>query len=120
MSEELTAEQIEELRGALLMLHEDLAKQLSSSKEGARPVDLDAPIGRVSRMDAIQQQSMRVANRSAALLRQRQVTAAIERCEEGEYGECQGCGEPVEYRRLKANPEAPFCLGCQSSREKPR
>ncbi len=40
--------------------------------------------------------------------------------EQGDYGDCVECGDPVGYARLKARPEAPFCIGCQSQRETPR
>lgn len=113
----LADDQLEELRADLQALRADLAQQLSAVTEAARPVDLDEPIGRVSRMDAMQQQSMAKANRAAAELRARQVEAALRRLDEDEYGPCQGCGEEVGYRRLKARPEAPFCLACQAQRE---
>jgi len=113
----LSAEQIDELHRDLLALREDLTHLLALSAEGARPVDLEEPIGRVSRMDAMQQQSMLQANRNAAQLRLQQVGAALARFREEEYGFCQSCGEDVGYPRLKARPETPFCLACQSQHE---
>jgi len=117
-SEELGPEQLETLRAALLQLRGELAQMLSSSKKAAEPVDLDEPIGRLSRMDAMQQQKMLAANRQAARVRQRQVDVALARFDDGEYGDCLECGEPVGARRLLANPETPFCLVCQTAREK--
>ncbi len=113
----LAQDQLDELRADLEGLRTDLARQLATVRDAARPVDLDEPIGRVSRMDAMQQQSMAKANRAAAELRARQVEAALRRLDEDEYGACQACGEEVGYARLKARPEAPFCLGCQAQRE---
>ncbi len=116
----LSDEELAGLRADLLALVDGLAQQLSQSKEGSKPVDLDEPIGRLSRVDAMQQQSMVVANRRAAQLRQRQARAALERLDDGEYGDCQECGDPIEYRRLEARPETPLCLACQSARERTR
>ncbi len=116
----LSPDQIEELHQNLLALREELRTLLSLSSEGVRPVDLDEPIGRLSRMDAMQQQSMLQANRRAAQLRQQQVEAALQRLREEEYGECLECGEPIGQPRLTARPEAPLCLGCQGLREKRR
>lgn len=118
--EELTTDQLEALRQNLCSLGEDLARLLAVTKDASAPVDLDEPMGRLSRMDAMQQQKMLAANRTAARLRQQQVAAALERMERDEYGECQSCGEAIGYPRLEANPEAPFCLGCQSAREAER
>jgi DnaK suppressor protein len=116
----LSSEDLDSLRGALLATREELAALLRATAEDAKPVDLDEPIGRLSRMDAMQQQSMAAANRRSAMLRQRQVEAALTRLEDGEFGDCQSCGEEIEAQRLFATPEAPFCLGCQSRREQPR
>jgi DnaK suppressor protein len=101
---------------------EDLARDLQESLEGsaraARPVELDqAAVGRVSRIDAIQQQKMLEANRQAQKMRLGLVRAALLRAEEDEYGECKGCGESIGYKRLKARPESAFCIECQAARE---
>ncbi len=115
--DELSQAQREELQEDLLALRDALAAQLQTADEAAKPVDLDQPIGRVSRIDAIAQQSMAQANRHAAQLRARQVEAARLRMEEDEYGDCVSCGALIGFPRLKARPEAPLCLGCQSQQE---
>jgi DnaK suppressor protein len=42
----------------------------------------------------------------------RVILAALERIENGTYGACDGCGEPISEARLKAIPEATRCLSC--------
>jgi len=115
--EPLTSEQCEELRQLLLALREELQELLKSSEDGAKPVDLDQPIGRLSRMDAMQQQSMVQANRRAAGQRATQVERALRRLEEGEYGLCAECDEDIGLARLKARPETAFCINCQNKHE---
>jgi DnaK suppressor protein len=105
-------------RRALEKLWGELTALVTAATEGSRPVDLDEPIGRISRVDAMQQQKMVAVNRQAAQQRRRQVEAALARIEAGEYGECQSCGEEINLRRLAAQPEASLCLDCQSRREK--
>ena len=114
---ELTAEQIDELHQVLLSERDRLEELLRLSKEGARPVDLGEPIGRLTRMDAIQQQEMTKANRSSYETKLRQVRAALDLHGKDEYGFCRLCEEQIGYPRLKARPEAPFCLSCQDARE---
>ena len=46
-----------------------------------------------------------------------EVEAALERLEEGEFGICQGCGEPIPPRRLEALPWARFCVSCAERRQ---
>ena len=114
---ELTRQQLEELHRALLSLRRELQQLLADSTDGARPVSLDEPIGRLSRMDAMQQQSMVQANRRTAQTRLTRVEAALRRYAHDEYGLCVECEEDIGYARLKAQPEAPFCIDCQSHRE---
>jgi DnaK suppressor protein len=114
----IESERIEELRRVLVGLRDELTALVGATAEGVKPVDLGEPIGRISRVDAMQQQKMLAENRRAAQLRRRQVEAALDRIEAGEYGECQGCGEEIELRRLGARPEAALCLECQSRRER--
>ena len=114
----LTREQRSELVNDLEDLSLGLQETLEGSARAARPVELDQPaIGRVSRIDAIQQQKMLEANRQAQQVRLGLVRAALRRAEEDEYGDCKGCGESIGYKRLKARPESVFCIECQAARE---
>jgi DnaK suppressor protein len=114
---ELTEQQQTELHQALLDLRMELQQLLENSSDGAQPVSLDEPIGRLSRMDAMQQQSMVQANRRTAQTRLTRIEAALRRHDVDEYGLCVGCEENIGYARLKAQPETPFCIDCQSKRE---
>lgn len=48
----------------------------------------------------------------------KEIMAALARIDQGEYGFCQGCHEEIDPRRLRQIPEAPYCLGCQRTKEK--
>lgn len=47
-----------------------------------------------------------------------QIVGALERLQDDEYGECAECGELINPRRLKAQPTARLCIGCQEERER--
>ncbi len=113
--DELTPEQIEELRSALQERQAELQHFLEVTLEGTRPVDLQEPIGRLTRMDAIQQQKMTAANRRSNEVRLQQVTMALEAIARDGYGPCRNCEEPIGHRRLRARPEAPYCIDCQDA-----
>ncbi len=113
--EELTDAQVAELRARLEEAAEEADRGLSASSDDAKPVDLGLAIGRVSRIDALQQQQMAMARRNRVRLQRQQIRAALMRCDEGTYGECVACGDPIGYARLSARPEAPLCLECQSA-----
>ena len=106
MTEDLTPEQFKEL-----------ATLLEEAREESKPVDLDNPIGRLSRMDAMQQQQMEKAHKERIALRLERVKMAISAVERDEYGDCQLCEEPIGYARLKIVPESPICVACQSEME---
>ncbi len=42
---------------------------------------------------------------------------ALERIENGEYGDCTECGDPIGLARLEVLPEAHLCVGCQDMLE---
>lgn len=108
-----------ELRALLETLAAELGDGLDSSADAARPVELDQPaIGRVSLIDAIQQQKMIEANRGAQQARLQAVRAALGRIDEEAFGECRACGEDIGLARLRARPESHYCIDCQSARER--
>jgi RNA polymerase-binding transcription factor DksA len=47
----------------------------------------------------------------------RAVVRARERLAEGTYGRCEHCGEPIDPRRLRAQPIALRCYACQANAE---
>ena len=48
-----------------------------------------------------------------------QIVVALRRVEDGTYGLCSDCGEPIDERRLRALPATPFCTACQTIHERP-
>lgn len=41
------------------------------------------------------------------------IEEAIERVENGDYGDCMNCGNEIQPKRLDAIPWAPYCRDCQ-------
>ena len=106
-----------EFRTLLLSLRDELEAFVSASEEQSRPVSLDEPIGRLSRVDAMQQQQMVDAQRQVAAKRLRAVAAALARLDDDRFGDCAACGEKIDRRRLRVRPESAVCLACQRERE---
>ena len=40
------------------------------------------------------------------------VARALEKLDEGTYGTCDGCGQPIAPARLAAAPESVLCIAC--------
>ncbi len=47
-----------------------------------------------------------------------QIDQALERIDEGTYGICQRCHQPIPVERLEALPFTPFCIECQMHLER--
>lgn len=45
-----------------------------------------------------------------------EVEDALAKFDQGSYGTCESCGEPIAIPRLEAKPAAPFCIACASRR----
>jgi DnaK suppressor protein len=45
-----------------------------------------------------------------------EIDAALARIAEGRYGTCLSCGGPMGLQRLRAIPEARYCVGCSGQR----
>ena len=57
------------------------------------------------------------ATRELVLERVSRLSAALDRMNEGEYGTCVECDEPISQARLDAMPEVQTCVGCQDRLE---
>jgi len=104
------------LRQRLLERREELERLDRLGAADRAPVELDqSRVGRLSRMDALQQQAMSEETgrrRRAGLVR---IAAALERIESGDYGWCTACGEAIPPGRLELDPATPVCIDCAGS-----
>lgn len=46
------------------------------------------------------------------------IEAALGKIEQGEYGDCESCGEPIGLKRLEARPVAELCIECKAEQER--
>jgi DnaK suppressor protein len=118
MSAALKPGEIKQLRQLLDAQQRKLEALVDSGQADIQPVTLDQQsVGRVSRIDAIQQQQMAIANQHQASAQLRSIEKALQRIEDGDYGECHECGNPIAFARLQAQPFAILCIDCQSASE---
>ena len=104
----------------LLSLQARLQDLLAAAGGTTDTVELDQSTqGRLSRMDAMQRQEMATAERRRAKVRLERVQAVLESYEDPDvdFGCCRDCGEPIPLPRLKALPDALFCVPCAQERE---
>ncbi len=114
---DFTQAELDDFRVRLTEVRAEIEATLAATAEGAKPVDLEEPFGRLSRMDAIQRQKITEANRARLKVRLRHVMAAFAALRDDEYGYCRKCDEMISHERLEARPEAPVCLHCAEQLE---
>ncbi len=105
--------QLAEYRARLEARLIELADEASRGDAGQKTVELDQQaVGRLSRMDALQNQAMAKAQGARREGEVRRVRAALHRIESGEFGYCTDCGEDIGEARLTVDPTLPRCLSC--------
>ncbi|MEH6543727.1 MAG: TraR/DksA C4-type zinc finger protein [Porticoccaceae bacterium] len=116
-------QQLQGFKQQLSALREELLGHLDLSDAASQVVELDQTVvGRLSRMDAMQQQQMSQASRSQYRQRLVKVERALSviasddgSC--GSYGYCEDCGNQINLERLNISPESLYCLLCQQRTE---
>lgn len=109
----LTPPQIAELREELERQLRRLEKSMKVTDAALETVELDqTAVGRLSRIDSLQNQSMAKGLRDREIVRHSQIREALIRVEQGSYGICTVCGGAVPFERLFVFPEAPECARC--------
>lgn len=101
------------MKRRLTAMRRELERLTDTGDDAASVVQLDqARVGRLSRMDALQAQAMARASGQRRAGRLREIDAALRRIEDGSYGDCGRCDEPIDPRRLDADPVARLCIDC--------
>ncbi|NBC11879.1 MAG: TraR/DksA family transcriptional regulator [Gammaproteobacteria bacterium] len=106
----------EHFRG--LLLARRAALLADADGDAAATVELDQTRqGRLSRMDAMQQQAMAAATGQRRTTELARIDAALARIDSGDYGLCLGCDEEIAPARLEIDPAATRCISCAAKAE---
>lgn len=112
---------IDRFKARLVERRDELESVADSGRQAAQTVELDQTrVGRLSRMDALQAQAM-----SLEAIRRRDIElagirGALQRIEQGEYGDCLECGEQIAQARLEIDPAGTLCIRCAQDLEASR
>jgi len=102
----------------LIALREELVSVSGTGAEASRVVELDqSKVGRLSRMDAMQAQAMSQASGRRREATLRRIESALKRIDDGGFGLCQACDEPIARKRLEFDPAVMLCIDCATSAE---
>ena len=100
-------------RNALTTRLDALDAEDAAGLDGQKTVTLDQQaVGRLSRMDALQNQAMAQAQARRRQAERQRIRAALQRLDAGDYGYCTDCGDEIAPARLTSDPAIPRCLDC--------
>lgn len=91
-------------------LQESIAQKLDERDEDRNP----------DRSDLAQSYTSRERDTALLAMEQQQlqqIEAALQRIEDGVYGKCTECGDPIPPERLEILPYATLCVRCQSKHD---
>lgn len=108
--EELVSE-VERMRKAVQVSDEELARLMGESSDGA-----GKDPGDVGSSNFERDQEMSLNANARELLEQNE--SALRRLDEGKFGLCENCGNPIGKARLEAFPKATMCVKCKTRQER--
>lgn len=105
-----------EIRKELEEMRADLDMQIEEEKENVRAESANPDRTELAH-------SYDFGQRKSALLdrlegQRNQVDQALQRLDDGTYGQCTNCGQEIAPGRLKAMPQASLCIECQERMER--
>lgn len=97
------------------VIHSQIKKseeKIEELKEFTKPIAPDCAIGRVSRMDAINNKSIYDASMSNTRQRLEQLIQVLKLTDDADFGICTKCRQSIPIERLKIRPEIRLCANC--------
>jgi DnaK suppressor protein len=110
----MKAEEKEQLRALIPQRIERIKLDIEELIELTKPIEPDCAIGRVSRMDAINNKSI---NDATLIKKRRQLEgleSSLKSLDDKNFGKCVVCGNEIQMGRILIMPESRKCLACAS------
>jgi len=114
----LSDNQLSHFKSLLLKQKTGLLEADETGEQAEAVVELDQTrVGRLSRMDAMQAQAMAKASSQRREQMLKQITGALARIENNDFGYCRDCEELIPIKRLEFDPTSTRCVECASAAE---
>lgn len=105
-----TTQRRDRLAELLPSLREQLEAQHAFRKEQLAQLDFDAAVD-----ESVERQQVDAAIAEAAVWALEETEAALRRLDQGGYGICETCGQPIPLERLEVIPHTRYCPTCQQA-----
>jgi RNA polymerase-binding protein DksA len=110
------------LRSRLEGMRKHLVEELEQLKSTVRPADERREGSPFGKREEEATESFELEKRLTLEKRIREQLAevehALQKFEDGTYGLCDNCGQPIDPARLEALPQASLCLNCKTLQTK--
>lgn len=101
-----------EIKATIIDAIAAIKAEMAILAEHAKPVVPDCSLGRLTRVEAMQEQERSLHRLHEAKIRLNRLEYALRKVDTPEYGFCMECEEPIPPARLKLMPEAALCIKC--------
>ncbi len=108
----MTNQEKQELKTAIENKKTELLKMISDLKEETKPQGLDSSIGRISRMDYINNKSVNEASLRKAENDLKSIDRWLSIYHSDKFGKCTYCGNEINPKRLIYMPASTRCIHC--------
>lgn len=109
---DMTESQKKEVKTAIEEKLIGLTNTIEGLRELTKPMGLDSAIGRVSRMDYINNKAVSEAGLRTAELKKKALERWLSLYETDQFGKCSRCGNEIDAKRLLLIPESARCIHC--------
>jgi len=104
--------EIKELEAIILKEISKTEKQIKEYKDMTRAVAPDDSIGRITRMDAINNKSVTEATLRQAVEKLRNLNLVLTKLGSKDFGLCMKCRQEIPIGRILIRPESLYCVNC--------
>ena len=94
----------------------EMEDEIIRLEDMTQPISPENSLGRVSRMDAINNKSVAEASLRSVRRRYEKLKDAITKIDEEGFGDCVRCKKPIPMARLMFMPESTKCVRCAQGR----
>lgn len=118
MAKKLSKKDLERFRKLLEERRKHIRQMVDESREqgiGFSREDLPDEVD-LATTESDQAMNLRLRDRERVLLRK--IDKALDKIDEGTYGLCEDCDEPIEVKRLEARPVTDLCIQCKEEQER--
>ena len=108
----MTEKELEHIEGLIKKEIEKTKQSVLNYKELTKPIAPENAIGRVSRMDAINNKSVNDTALQKAEQKLKNLQIAISNINDPDFGTCHKCNNPIPIGRIMLMPHSRFCVNC--------